>query len=91
MILSFQTDRSEEIVSTIIIIMSLFNEEHTVGTYYQSSLRPSKFTSKCKPRLEGELKQTSQGLRLSHITRKPVFGVCNQVKLKQVCSADETS
>ena len=28
--------------------MSLFNEEHTVGTYNQSSLRPSKFTrNKC--------------------------------------------
>ena len=32
-------------VGPIIIIMSLFNEEHTVDTYNQSSLRPSKFTS----------------------------------------------
>ena len=28
---------------------------------------------------------------LSHITRKPVFGVCNQVRLKPACSAIETS
>ena len=28
---------------------------------------------------------------LSHITRKPVFGVCDQVRLKPACSAKETS
>ena len=28
---------------------------------------------------------------LSHVTRKPVFGVCDQIRLKQVCSASETS
>ena len=28
---------------------------------------------------------------LSHVTRKPVFGVCKQVRLKLACSADETS
>ena len=28
---------------------------------------------------------------LSHITRKLVFGVCDQLRLKQACSADETS
>ena len=28
---------------------------------------------------------------LSHITRKPVFGVCDQLRLKPACSADETS
>ena len=28
---------------------------------------------------------------LSHVTRKPVFGVCDQVRLKQACSVTETS
>ena len=28
---------------------------------------------------------------MSHVTRKPVFGVCDQVRLKPACSADETS
>ena len=27
----------------------------------------------------------------SHVTRKPVFGVCDQLRLKPACSADETS
>ena len=27
----------------------------------------------------------------SHVTRKPVFGVCDQVRLKPVCYATETS
>ena len=47
-----QTDiitRTAEAIRTtvmpIIIIMSLFKEEHTVDTYNQSSLRPSNFTS----------------------------------------------
>ena len=30
-------------------------------------------------------------LYLSHNTRKPVFGICDKVRLKPVCSADETS
>ena len=25
------------------------------------------------------------------VTRKPVFGICNQVRLKPACSVDETS
>ena len=29
--------------------------------------------------------------QLSHVTRKPVFGVCDQVRLKLTCSASETS
>ena len=28
---------------------------------------------------------------MSHVTRKPVFGVCDQLRLKLACSADETS
>ena len=28
---------------------------------------------------------------MSHVTRKPVFGVCDQLRLKPACSADETS
>ena len=28
---------------------------------------------------------------MSHVTRKPVFGVCNQGRLKPACSATETS
>ena len=28
---------------------------------------------------------------LSHIMRKPIFGICNQVRLKLACSATETS
>ena len=28
---------------------------------------------------------------MSHVTRKPVFGVCDQVRLKPACSAAETS
>ena len=28
--------------------------------------------------------------KVSHVTRKPVFWVCNQVRLKPVCSASET-
>ena len=28
---------------------------------------------------------------MSHVTRKPVFGVCDQFRLKLACSADETS
>ena len=28
---------------------------------------------------------------MSHLTRKPVFGVCDQVRLKPACSATETS
>ena len=28
---------------------------------------------------------------MSHVTRKPVFGVCDQLRLKQACSASETS
>ena len=28
---------------------------------------------------------------LSHVTRKPVFGVCDKLRLKPSCSADETS
>ena len=28
---------------------------------------------------------------LSHDTRKPVFGVCDQLRLKPACSADDTS
>ena len=31
------------------------------------------------------------GAYLSHVTRKPVFGVCAQVRLKMVCSATEIS
>ena len=27
---------------------------------------------------------------ISHVTRKPVFGVCDQVRHKPACSADET-
>ena len=30
-------------------------------------------------------------LYLSHVTGKPVFGVCDQLRLKPACSADETS
>ena len=30
-------------------------------------------------------------LHLSLVMRKPVFGVCDQVRLKPACSADETS
>ena len=30
-------------------------------------------------------------LRLTHVTRKPVFGVSNQVRLKPACLATETS
>ena len=29
-------------------------------------------------------------LSVSHVTRKPVFGVCDQLRLKPACSADET-
>ena len=29
--------------------------------------------------------------KMSHVTRKPVFGVCHQVRLKPACSATETS
>ena len=32
-----------------------------------------------------------QFLYMSHVTRKPVFGVCDQVRLQPVCSADEIS
>ena len=28
---------------------------------------------------------------MSHVMRKPVFGVCDQVRLKPACSATETS
>ena len=28
---------------------------------------------------------------MSHVLRKPVFGVCDQLRLKSACSADETS
>ena len=28
---------------------------------------------------------------MSHVTRKPVFGVCDQVRLKPACSATEAS
>ena len=28
---------------------------------------------------------------MSHVMRKPVFGVCDQLRLKPACSADETS
>ena len=28
---------------------------------------------------------------MSHVTRKPVFGVCDQVRLKPACSAIKTS
>ena len=28
---------------------------------------------------------------MSHVRRKPVFGVCDQLRLKLACSADETS
>ena len=31
------------------------------------------------------------GYPLSHIMRQPVFGICDQVRLKPACSADETS
>ena len=31
------------------------------------------------------------GHNMSLVTRKPVFGVCDQVRLKPVCSASETS
>ena len=30
-------------------------------------------------------------IQLSLVTRKPVFGVCDQVRLTQACSATETS
>ena len=30
-------------------------------------------------------------LQMSHVTRKPVFDVCDQVRLKPACSADESS
>ena len=28
---------------------------------------------------------------MSHVTRKPVFGVCDQLRLEPTCLADETS
>ena len=28
---------------------------------------------------------------MSHVTRKPIFGVCDQLRLKPACSATETS
>ena len=30
-------------------------------------------------------------IKLSHVTRKPVFGVCDQVRHKPLCSAKEDS
>ena len=30
-------------------------------------------------------------IKVSHIIRKPVFGVCDQVRLKPACSITETS
>ena len=36
-------------------------------------------------------KQKSPRLVTSHVTRKPVLGVCDQVRLKPACTADETS
>ena len=30
-------------------------------------------------------------VKLSHVTRKSVFGVCDQVRLKPACSADDTT
>ena len=32
-----------------------------------------------------------ESIHLSHVTRNPVFGVCDQVRLKPVCSATEAS
>ena len=34
---------------------------------------------------------TGKYVRMSHITRKPIFRVCDQVRLKPACSATETS
>ena len=36
-------------------------------------------------------KQNHTRLTMSHITRKPVFGVCDKLRLKPACSDDETS
>ena len=33
----------------------------------------------------------NNNIKMSHVTRKPVFGVCDQVRLKPACSAVETS
>ena len=32
-----------------------------------------------------------EAYKMSHVTRKPFFGVCDQVRLKPACSATETS
>ena len=41
--------------------------------------------------LHEKLLQKNRKGQLSHVTRKPVFWVGDQVRLKPVCSADETS
>ena len=33
----------------------------------------------------------NSGIQLSRVMRKPVFGVCDQLRLKPACSADETN
>ena len=40
---------------------------------------------RCEVQIENSL------LEMSLVTRKPVLGVCDQVRLKPACSADETS
>ena len=46
---------------------------------------PSSIIGRCEVQIENSL------LVMSLVTRKPVFGVCDQVRLKPACSADETS
>ena len=42
--------------------------------------------------VEGGIKKPSQVQdNLSHVTRKPVFRVCDQLRLKPACSVEETS
>ena len=35
--------------------------------------------------------QETRTQEMSHLTRKPVFGVCAQLRLEPACSADKTS
>ena len=35
--------------------------------------------------------ESKSDIKISHITGKPVCGICDHVKLKPVCSATETS
>ena len=43
--------------------------------------------------MQADAKEHALGVvsKMSLVTRKPVFGVCNQLRLKLVCSATETS